>query len=135
MDDYRKTKITGQVAANLPPGVATVVAAHHVPVLLHEQHIASGWVPSDPVHAVADLGIRIGDALRAQAAVGRAPGLSGIVTAKNPCGGDGDVQTIGVRWVEENGVYAHPAGARLPARSAAMAAQAGELLPLSLIHI
>ena len=57
----REAEVARQVAADLLPGVTAIVAAHHVPVLLHEQHIWARRVPRDPVDAVADLGLRVGD--------------------------------------------------------------------------
>ena len=53
-----EAEIGGQVAADLAPRVAGVVAAHHVPMLLHEQHVGARRVHGDVVNAVADLGGR-----------------------------------------------------------------------------
>src|SRR5690606_18718075 len=39
MDVDDKTKVGGEVAANLAPRFAAVVAAHHVPVFLHEKDV------------------------------------------------------------------------------------------------
>src|SRR5207249_386148 len=62
VDVYDETEVGGQVATDLAPGVATVVAAHHVPVLLHEQDVGPRRVHGHVVDAVADLGVRVGDA-------------------------------------------------------------------------
>src|SRR5512144_307967 len=72
-------EVARQVAADLVPGLAGVVAAHHVPVLLHEQHVGARGVHRDAVHAVTDLRARLEDALRAQPAVDRAPRRPGVV--------------------------------------------------------
>ena len=40
----REAEVGRQVAADLAPGVAGVVAAHHVPVLLHEEHVRGARV-------------------------------------------------------------------------------------------
>src|SRR5215813_3257257 len=37
----------------LAPGVAAIVAAHHIPMLLHEEHIRARAVQCDPMNAVA----------------------------------------------------------------------------------
>ena len=56
----RKAEVGGQVAADLVPRLAGVVAAHDVPVLLHEQHARTRPVHRDAVNAVTDLGGRVG---------------------------------------------------------------------------
>ena len=64
MNIDHKAKIRGQIAADLLPGIAGVVAAHYVPMLLHEQHIGLRPMQRNPVHAVSDFGVRIGNVLR-----------------------------------------------------------------------
>ena len=61
VDIDREAEVGGQVAADLLPGLAGVVAAHHVPMLLHEQHVRARGVHGDAVDAVADLGVRVGE--------------------------------------------------------------------------
>src|SRR5213592_2994121 len=124
-----EAEVGGQVAADLVPRVAGVVRAHHVPMLLHEQHPGPRAVQRDAVHAVADLGGRIGNVLRVQTAVDRLPGLAAVVRAERARGRDRHVHPPGVRRIEQDGVEAHPAGAGLPLGSGAVAAQTGELLP------
>ncbi len=46
-----------QVSADLTPGLPGVVAAHDVPVLLHEQDRRARRVHGQAVHAVAHLGV------------------------------------------------------------------------------
>ena len=60
-------EIGGQVAADFVPGIAGIVAAHHVPVLLHEQHARARGVHGDVVNAVADFGRRVGNVFRSAA--------------------------------------------------------------------
>ena len=83
------------------------------------------------MHAVADLGVGIGNAFGLEAAVDRPPRLAGIVGAE--CAGrrDGDEHPPGIARIEDDRVQAQPAGARLPMRSRAVAAQSGQLLPVS----
>ena len=80
--------------------------------------------------AVADLGVRIGDVLRAEAAVDRLPGLAAVVGAERAGGGDGDVDALGIRADREDRVQAHAAGAGRPLRAGAVAAQAGQFVPV-----
>ena len=110
-----ESEVGGQVAADLVPGIAGVVAAHHVPVLLHEQHARARAVHRDAVNAVADLGIRVGNVLGLQAAVDRLPRLAGVVGAERARGRDGDEDPPRVARIQKDRVQAHPAGARLPA--------------------
>ena len=68
-------EVGGQVAADFVPGIAGVVAAHHVPVLLHEEHAGTRAVHGDVVDAVADFGRRVGDVFGLQPAIDGPPGL------------------------------------------------------------
>ena len=61
VDFDREAEIGRQIAADLVPGFAGVVAAHDVPVLLHEQHVRARRVHGDAVDAVADLRVRVGE--------------------------------------------------------------------------
>lgn len=66
-----EAEVRWEIAAHFPPRIAAIVAAHDVPMLLHEEHVGSRRMQGDMVHAVANLGFRIGDALRAQALIDR----------------------------------------------------------------
>ena len=69
----------------------------------------------DVVHAVTDVGIRVGKLIwRLQTLVDRQPRLAAIVGAEGARGRDGDDDPIGVVRIEDDGVQAHAAGARLP---------------------
>ena len=81
------------------------------------------------VHAVADLGVLVRDALGAQAAVDRPPALAGVVGAERARRRDRDGHPRVVARVEQDRVQAHPARPGLPRRPGAVAAQAGQLLP------
>ena len=83
----------------------------------------------DAMNAVADLGSRIGNVKRMQAAVDRLPSLAAVIGAKRARRGDRDKDSFRVTWIENDGVQAHPARARLPLRSGAVAAQSRKLLP------
>ena len=58
-----KPKSVGRLPLTSCHELAGVVAAHDVPVLLHEQHVRARRVHRDAVDAVADLGVRVGDVL------------------------------------------------------------------------
>ena len=114
MDVDREAEVGRQVAADLMPRLAGIVAAHDVPVLLHEQHARAGAVPRDAVHAVTDLGRRVRNLLGAQAAIHRPPRLAAIVGAEDAGRGDRDEDPPGLGGIQEDRVQAHSAGAGLP---------------------
>src|SRR5947207_15361371 len=75
-----KSEICGQVSADLAPFVAGVVAAHHIPMFLHEEHVGTGGVQGNAVNAVSDLGSRISNILRAQPLVETHQACASIVS-------------------------------------------------------
>src|SRR5207302_758234 len=111
------------------PRVAGVVGAQDIPVLLHEEHVGPRWVHGDSVHAVADLRVRVGNALRGQAAVDRPPALAGIVTAEGAGRRDGDEDSIGMLRIENDRMETHAAGTGRPIGGRRVLAEAGKLLP------
>jgi len=125
-----EAEIRRQVAADFFPVVAVIVGAHHVPVLLHEEHAGTLGVHSDMVDAVADLSFRIGNVLRAQPLVGRLPGFASIVGAECAGCGNGDPYPLSIARIENDRVQAHAAGTGLPLRTGAMAAQSWKLFPV-----
>ena len=124
-----KSEVGRQVPADLPPRLAGVVAAHDVPVLLHEQHARARPVHRDAVHAVAHLGRRVGDLLGPEAAVHRPPRLAGVVAPERARRRDGDEDPLGMARIDQDRVQAHPAGTRLPGGRRGVLAQSGQLLP------
>ena len=50
-----EAEVGGEVAGDALPGVAGIIGAHDVPVLLHEEGFRAGGVGGDVVDAVADL--------------------------------------------------------------------------------
>ena len=119
-----------EVAADLVPRAAGVVGAHDVPVFLHVEHLRPGGVHRHPVHAVADLGVLVGDAPRTQAPVHRFPGLAVVVGAERARRGDAGVHPPRMPRVQDDRVQAHPARARLPGRPGAVGAQPRQLGPV-----
>ena len=83
----------------------------------------------DPVHAVADLGLLVRDVLGLQPAVDRPPALPAIVGTERACGGDCDEDAIGVGGIDQDGVQAQSARARLPVRAGAVATKARQFVP------
>ena len=111
----REPEVGRQVSADLVPRLARIVAAHDVPVLLHEQDVGTRRVHRDTVHAVADLRIRVRELiLRLQSAVHRPPRLAGVVGSEHACGRDGDEDPLRIARVLHNCVQAHTTGAGLP---------------------
>src|SRR5436305_1831056 len=123
-----EAEVGRQVAADLLPIVARVVAAQDVPVLLHEQDARPLGAHGDVVNAVADFGVGIRNVLRTQAAVDRFPGLARVVAAERAGGRDGDVDAV-VPRIENDRVQAHTARAGLPLGTGSVAAQPGKLVP------
>ena len=130
VDVDREAEIRGQVAADLVPICAGVVAAHHVPMFLHEDDVRPRRVHGDAVDAVADQRIGVGNILGAEAVIDRLPVGSAVVGAKSAGGGDGDVDAVGIGGVEQDGVQPHAAGAGRPLGARAVAAEAGQLVPV-----
>src|SRR4029453_15839654 len=74
-----KAEVAGRVAAHLAPRGAAVVAAHDVPVLLHEEHVRTRRMAGHAMYAVPDLGGRIRNLLRTEAVIDWAPGGAAVV--------------------------------------------------------
>ena len=60
MDIDGKAEVGRQIAADLAPLVAGVVAAQNVPMFLHEEHVRTRRMHGDAMDAMADLRVRIG---------------------------------------------------------------------------
>src|SRR5436309_526252 len=108
VDVDREPEVARQVPADLLPRLAGVVAAHDVPVLLHEEHARTRAVRRDAVNAVADLGSRVGDLLGSQAAVDRPPRLASVVGPEHASRRDRDERPLRIARVEHDRVQAHP---------------------------
>ena len=85
-----EAEVGGQVAADLVPGVAGVVAAHHVPVLLHEQHVGRDGCMAMRCTQWPTSAVGSGMYCELQSAVDGLPGLAAVVGAERAGGGDGD---------------------------------------------
>ena len=81
------------------------------------------WCTQWPTSAVG-----IGNVLRAQALVDGLPGHAAVVGAERARGGDGDEDALRIAGVEDDGVQAHAARARLPVRARTMTC-AGRRVP------
>ena len=81
------------------------------------------------MHAVTDLRVRFRNALRLQPAIDRLPRLAAVVAAECARGGDGDEDAVGIRRIEQDGVQAEAAGARLPRRAGRVTAETRQFLP------
>ncbi len=83
-------------------------------MLLHKQHAGARPVEGDTVNAVANLSIRVRDALGFQSTVDWPPRFAGVVGAEDARGRDGDEDPLGICRVQNDGVQAHSASAWLP---------------------
>src|SRR6516162_5020536 len=81
------------------------------------------------MNAVSDLGSRVGNVLRVQAAIDGLPRFATVIGSERARGRDGDEDAVRVLRVENDRVQAHAAGAGLPPRASAMTTQAREFLP------
>ena len=79
VDVDHESEVGREIAADLLPRLARVVAAHHVPMLLHVQHRRPRRVHRHVVHAMTNFGTLVGDAFGLQAAVHRPPRRAGVV--------------------------------------------------------
>src|SRR5438477_3209945 len=129
MNVNRKSEISRQIAADFVPRITGVIATHHIPVFLHEEHTGPGTVHGDAMNAVADLGRRVGNVLRLEPAIDRLPGFAVVVTAILACGRNRNEDAIGIARIQNNRVQAHSARAGLPLGARRMAAQPGQFVP------
>ena len=100
------------------PLLAAVVAAIDAAVVLEVQPLRVGGVAGDLVHALAELGRRrVGQERNGDAGVARLPRLAAVVAAIDAGRRDGDEDAGRVVRMDEHGVQAQPASARLPLRA------------------
>src|ERR1700728_1294595 len=81
------------------------------------------------MHAMAYLGIGIGNVLRAESPVDWFPSQAAVVRAESSRRRNCDEHSFWIGGIEHDRVQAHAAGARLPLGSGAVSAQCGELMP------
>src|SRR6185312_6334360 len=98
-----ESEVGGQITADFFPVIATVVRAHDVPMLLHEERVGTLRMHSDVMDTVSDLGVLIGDVLRAQTFVDGLPGRASVIGAEGAGGGDGDVNPLGIFGIKNDG--------------------------------
>ena len=110
--------------------IARIVRAHHVPVLLHEQHSRTRLGSWRCDARNARLQRSDPECIASRVLVDRLPGLAAIIGTERARRGDRDEDPIRIAGIKNDGVQAHAAGARLPLRTGAMAAQSGEFAPV-----
>src|SRR5947207_2265583 len=125
-----EAEVGGQIAADFFPVVASVVRAHPIPMLLHEETSWPRRVHCDVVNAMADLRVRIGNVLRLQSTVDRLPAFTAVVCTKCTRSGDGNPNSLWIFRIKNNRMQAHAARARLPLGTGAVTPQSGEFLPV-----
>src|ERR1700741_1416316 len=90
----RKAKVRRQIATYFGPGVARIIGAHNIPVLLHKQGVRVRGVQSDSMNAVSNFSLGIRQLPRGfQPLVYRFPGLAAVVSSENSGGRDSDEHT------------------------------------------
>src|SRR6267378_3853759 len=83
----------------------------------------------DPMNAVANLRVRIGNILRMQTLVDRLPIFSAIISTERARGGDRNEHSFAIFRIQQNRVQTHSTGAWLPTRPGSVAAQSRQFLP------
>src|SRR5258708_1860264 len=124
-----KPEIAWQIAADLIPRSACVIAAHDIPLLLHTQLVRVRWVHGDAVNAMTDLCVRFRNVLRVHPAIDWWPCFPATVRANRSRRGDRDEYPVRIFRVEKNSVQTHAARAGLPLRPGIAAAQACQFTP------
>src|SRR5438309_5984771 len=81
------------------------------------------------MHAMTDLSVRVGNALRPQSAVDGPPALARIITAECPGRRDRREHPVLVLGIEDDRVEAHPAGAWRPVWRGTVLSQCRQLVP------
>src|ERR1043166_4880169 len=76
-----------------------------------------------------DFRFGIGNVLRLQSFIDGLPVFSAVVTAKRSRRRNRNEDAPWILGVQQNGMQAHSASARLPLRTGSMAAQSGEFFP------
>src|SRR5437588_8301604 len=98
-------------------------------MLLHEKRVRTRGMHGDPMNAVANLCIRIGNILRMQTLVDRLPIFSPIITTERARGRDRNEYSLAIFRIQQNRVQTHSACAWLPTRPGSVAAQSRQFLP------
>src|SRR6266496_2662332 len=79
---------------------------------------------------MTDFGRRIRNVFRVESFIDGFPCLAPIIGAESTRGGDCNEDAIRIAGIENDAVQAHAAGAGLPLRTSAVAAQAWEFMPV-----
>ena len=83
-------------------------------MLLHEEHVGAAGVHRDAVHAVADLGVRVGHDLGVKPLRDRLPRLARVFASESARGRDGREHSVLLHRVEDDRVQAQPTRAGRP---------------------
>ena len=114
MDVYGEAEIGREVPADLYPGLAGVVGAHDVPVLLHVEDVWTRWMHREAVNAMADLRVLVRDGPGTKPPVLWSPRPAAVVGAEHTSSRYRDEYAIRVARIHDDRVQAHPTGSRLP---------------------
>ena len=104
--------------------LAAIVAAIQAPVVLEEHAVRPRARLHDLVHALAELGMLVGQELGAHTAVGRPPRRPAVVARVHAARRDRDGHPRRVGGIEHDRVQAEAAAARLPLRPVRVVPQA-----------
>src|SRR5687768_6348619 len=124
-----ESKVGGKISADLMPGLTCIIAAHHVPMLLHEQHMWTGVMHGDPMNTMSHLCSGVRNILGPESAIDWFPRLAPVVGAIAACRGNGYKHSFLIGWIDDNRVKAHAASTGRPLRPGYVAAQTCQFLP------
>lgn len=116
-----KPEVRWKITTDFVPGISRVVAAHHIPVLLHEQYVRTSRMHGQPMDTVADLGIGIGNMLRRQSFIDRPPRLASVVRPEGTSRRNRDENSSSMDGIQQNRMQAHSPRSGHPLASRPMA--------------
>src|SRR5262249_27277108 len=121
----RESKVGRQIAADLMPGFAGVIAPHDVPMQLHVETIRTRPVQCQPVDTETNFHVWIRDVLGFQSPVDWLPRFATIVGPESTRSRDGNKDPLRITRIQQNRMQTHSSRTRLPFRTSAMATKSG----------
>src|SRR2546425_13379500 len=98
-------------------------------MLLHEQSVRTRRMHGDAMNAVTHFCCRLGNVLRIESLVDWLPRRRAVVSSERAGCRNSCKDSLGIALIEKDRVQAHPAGARLPLRTRAVAAKSSKFVP------
>jgi len=109
MGGHREAEVGGQPLGDGSPGRTVVVAAVHAEVVLQEESLGHERIACDLVHALTELGERIGHEPSTHSGVRRRPRRAGVFGAVDPARRHSDEHLLRVGGVRKQRMDGLPA--------------------------